>query len=208
MNSFTITRPRYLVRGLALFLLIGLAQAQPAGNDANSQTIQGKKTTKKAKKHPRPIVGTVYKNGTIKLVWGGFPLPAAKPNETGPLVFKNIDLDEGVDPNKTTTTADIALSLNARSLAYSVSSTNGTRVVEADASDVGFDRCFELLTSSEKASTDAFRKAPTLDYCVKTTEGRVARFRILRSTPKYEGGPMNIMSVTADAVYTVWDQSR
>ena len=124
MIASQMTRRRWSACAVASLLLIDSLPtwAQPATDD--TPTRPHKKITKK---HPRPA--TVYKSGSMKLVWGGFPLPAAKPNETGPYVFKNIDLDEGVDPNRTTRTADIEISLEARSLGYSVSSTNGTRVV-------------------------------------------------------------------------------
>jgi hypothetical protein len=131
-------------------------------------------------------------------------MPDPKPNVTGPVVFRNFDLDTAQDLNGTKPTADASISLNATTAVFAIGAGQKDQPIALAGMDPpSYGRCVQLLGMANPPHTITPKKAPTDYVCVKTTEGRIARFRIFRWRPTYK--PDSFVDVVVDVETRVWN---
>ena len=172
-----------LRRTLALSALIssmwlGCNKHQPAPKMQNSSSVPSAQNTDVP---PQPANRALHSSGTLQVLYEGVSVPPAKPNEDGPYVFRNVDLDQGVVLSKTEISSDLEVVVNARTLTVGLSSSTGN-ATNVGSNDPGAAGCDSSLSHAERKATISNQSAPTNYICLRTGEGRLSVVRVLTIT--------------------------
>lgn len=96
--------------------------------------------------------------------------------------------------------------MNVREANFGIESSSGRRAVDAGPNAVGFAQCFEFLRQAQVSTQRPFARAPTRYYCLRTSDGRIARFRVASSKVQYL--PERMVNVSVLVEYTAWDVAQ
>lgn len=148
---------------------------------------------------PTSTKALIYSNGTGTVFFEGVNVPPPKQNETGPFVFRNIDLEKGQDTSGTP--GDIELSLNARTKDIFI---KANRFVNIGAKPTNYEGCQKFLLS-EQATEPNGQITPTDYVCVQTDEGRISLFHVLSVGTQAKGN--DFVDITLKFDYTTWKKA-
>jgi hypothetical protein len=114
----------------------------------------------------------------ISYIGNDWPATSA-PNEYGPVASRAIDLDGGTVLPGNTSASDLFVMVNVRSLAIGGGSDAHNAIADAGPNSANLAQCQQILMSGSAKDGTSFSQAPTHYYCVRTTEGQIALFRVV-----------------------------
>ena len=146
----------------------------------------------------------IYSGGTSQVLFRGVNIPPPQPGVSGPVLFRNISLDEGAETGAPP--HDVSLEIDAGDLSVTYSF---RRAVDAGTVPISYEKCLSLLASPDEPLRLQSAEFPTRYACVETREGRASLFRITRINlaPVFVvGGGNESYDLTLEFEYTTWDR--
>ena len=128
---------------------------------------------------------TIHRRGVLTLKLQGIHVPAQKPNESGPYTLTLADLDAGRQLTRTLPTADVGIGVAVREEMFSLNVPPGMHIAVAGAGAPTYARCVQLLANNDKVE-GPYERPPGVYHCLRTSEGRIARVRVLSSQTIYK----------------------
>ena len=151
-----------------------------------------------------PSAPGIYSGGTAQVLFRGVNIPPPQPDVSGPVLFRNISLDEGAETS--TAPFDVSLELDARGLSvvYSL-----PKAVDAGTVSISYEKCLSLLASPDEPLRMQAAGFPSRYVCAETRQGRISLFRItgIHRAPVFMvvGGENNY-DLTLEYEYTTWER--
>lgn len=148
---------------------------------------------------PPPITSpAIYSRGTKTTQFEGVYIPPSQSNQDGPYVFRNLDLDQGVDTSSPQ--GDVSLTVDARNRVVWFTASRATRL---GSSQVTHGNCESRLNSNRSEVTVESSQFPSDYICLNTDGGRISAFRLV--SINRSGGGSDSYTVSVSFEYTTWE---
>ncbi len=145
---------------------------------------------------------TIHRRGLFTVTIPNLRMNDANPNADGPFASRFFDLDGARQLQGYLPPVDAELTVNARRATFIFGVPPGRRLVSAGPNPPSYLQCARLL-SSAMSGAQAVQRAPTDYRCIRTSDGRIARFRVYRWRGDYK--PDSFVDMIIELETRVWN---